>query len=327
VSAACTVGVDIGGTKVLAGVVDGAGAVVERVLLQTPDRLKTPAVVEDTIVEAVNRLSDHHEVAAVGVGAAGFVDRDGAVVTFAPHLSWRNEPLKDALEARLHVPVLLDNDANTTAWAEMRFGAVRGHRDLLCVTLGTGIGGAVVVDGRVFRGANGMAGEFGHMQVVPEGRRCECGNRGCWEQYSSGNVLVREARELVHSESPVAARLRELVKGDAALLTGPDVTRAAQEGDRAATELLADVGHWLGTGLAGLVAAFDPEIVVVGGGVSDAGDLLLGPARESLSQKLTGRGFRPEPPIVAASLGPSAGLVGAADLARGLLGSGPVSAS
>jgi glucokinase len=327
VTAACTVGVDIGGTKVLAGVVDEHGAVVDRVLLQTPDRSKTPDVVEDTIVEAVTRLSRDHEVAAVGVGAAGFVDRDGAVVTFAPHLSWRNEPLRDALEARLHVPVLLDNDANTTAWAEMRFGAVRGFRNLLCVTLGTGIGGAVVVDGRVFRGANGMAGEFGHMQVVPEGRRCECGNRGCWEQYSSGNVLVREARELVQSQSPVAARMRELVGGQTALLTGPVVTRAAQEGDRAGIELLGEVGRWLGTGLAGLCAAFDPEIVVVGGGVSEAGDLLLGPAREVLAQKLTGRGFRPEPPVVAASLGPAAGLVGAADQARHLLAPRSVSAS
>jgi glucokinase len=326
-SAACTVGVDIGGTKVLAGVVDGDGEVVDRVLLQTPDRSKTPDVVEDTIVEAVHRLSETHAVAAVGVGAAGFVDRDGAVVTFAPHLSWRNEPLKQALEARLHLPVLLDNDANTTAWAEMRFGAVRGYRHVLCITLGTGIGGAVVVDGRVFRGANGMAGEFGHMQVVPDGRRCECGNRGCWEQYSSGNVLVREARELVQTGSPVAARMRELVKGDAALLTGPVVTRAAQEGDRAGIELLGEVGRWLGTGLAGLCAAFDPEIVVVGGGVSEAGDLLLAPARAALAQKLTGRGFRPQPPIVAASLGPSAGLVGAADLARSLLDRRPVSPS
>jgi glucokinase len=324
---ACTVGVDIGGTKVLAGVVDENGTVVDRVLLSTPDRSKTPDVVEDTIVEAVNRLSQDHEVAAVGVGAAGFVDRDGAVVTFAPHLSWRNEPLRDALAARLHVPVLLDNDANTTAWAEMRFGAVRGYRNLLCVTLGTGIGGAVVVDGRVFRGAHGMAGEFGHMQVVPDGRRCECGNRGCWEQYSSGNVLVREARELVQNRSPVAARMLELVDGDPARLTGPVVTRAAQEGDLAGVELLGEVGRWLGTGLAGLCAAFDPEIVVVGGGVSEAGDLLLGPAREELAQKLTGRGFRPEPPVVAASLGPAAGLVGAADQARHLLVREPVSSS
>ncbi|MGA8208754.1 MAG: ROK family glucokinase [Nocardioidaceae bacterium] len=314
-----TVGVDIGGTKVLAGVVDRSGHVHDQVRLLTPHRSKEPRVVEDTIVEAVDVLRSRYEVAAVGVGAAGFVDAAGARVLFAPHLSWRDEPLRDHLTARLGVPVLVDNDANATAWAELCFGAARGFRQVLCVTLGTGIGGALVIDGRVFRGAYGMAGEFGHMQVVPDGRRCECGNRGCWEQYASGNVLVREAKELVANESPVAARMRELVHGDADLLTGPVVTRAAQEGDRAAVELLRGVGTWLGTGLAGLVAGFDPEMVVVGGGVSDAGDLLLGPAREALARSLTGRGFRPEPQVVAALLGPSAGLVGAADLARSLV--------
>ena len=213
----------------------------------------------------------------------------------------------------------MDNDANATAWAELRFGAAQGRRDVLCITLGTGIGGALVIDGLVFRGANGLAGEFGHMQVVPGGRRCECGNRGCWEQYSSGNALVREARELVHTESPLAARLRELVGGDADLISGATVTRAAREGDPAAEEILRAVGTWLGTGLAGLVAGFDPELVVIGGGVSEAGDLLLEPAREALARNLTGRGHRPVPPVVAARLGPSAGMIGAADLARSLL--------
>ena len=314
-----SVGVDIGGTKVLAGVVGADGRVLDRVLLQTPDRSQRPDVVEDTIVEAVRRLQERHTVGVVGVGAAGFVDREGAVVTFAPHLSWRNEPLKKALESRLDVPVLLDNDANTTAWAELRFGAGRGHDDLLCITLGTGIGGALVLGGRVFRGAHGMAGEFGHMQVVPSGRRCECGNRGCWEQYSSGNALVREARELVEHRSPAASVLRDLVGDDPARLTGPIVTEAAAAGDQAAIEIFREIGGWLGTGLAGLVAAFDPEAVVVGGGVSEAGDLLLEPARERLGHTLTGRGFRPQPPVLAAALGPAAGLVGAADLARALI--------
>jgi len=309
------VGVDIGGTKVLAGVVDGAGLVVERVRLNTPHRSKKPAVVEDTIVQAVGTLRETSNVAAVGIGAAGFVDGAGTRVLFAPHLSWRNEPLKDRLEERLKVPVLVDNDANTTAWAEVRFGAGRGHRQIVCVTLGTGIGGALVVDGRVFRGGNGLAGEFGHMQVVPEGRRCECGNRGCWEQYSSGNALVREARELVDARSPAASQLRELVDDDPDKLTGTVVTEAARAGDRAAIEIFVEVGRWLGTGLAGLCAAFDPELIIIGGGVSDADGLLLDPAREALGRKLTGGGFRPEPPVVRAELGTDAGFIGAADLA------------
>ncbi len=312
-------GIDVGGTKVLAGAVDESGMVHEVVRLLTPHRSKAPAVVEDTIAEAVTILRTRYDVAAVGVGAAGFVDRSGERVLFAPHLSWRDEPLRKHLQERLGLPVLVDNDANATAWAELRFGAAQGRRDVLCITLGTGIGGALVVDGLVFRGANGLAGEFGHMQVVPGGRRCECGNRGCWEQYSSGNALVREARELVGTESPLAARLRELVAGDADLITGAFVTQAAREGDRAAEEILRAVGTWLGTGLAGLVAGFDPELVVVGGGVSDAGDLLLEPAREALARNLTGRGHRPVPPVVAARLGASAGMIGAADLSRSLL--------
>src|SRR4051795_11502742 len=159
------VGVDIGGTKVLAGTVDASGRVADEVRLLTPHRSKDPRVVEDTIVEAVETLRGRNEVPVVGVGAAGFVDEKGSRVLFAPHLSWRDEPLRANLEARLEVPVLLDNDANATAWAELCFGAARGFRHVICVTLGTGIGGALVMDGAVFRGAHGMAGEFGHMQV------------------------------------------------------------------------------------------------------------------------------------------------------------------
>ena len=314
-----TVGVDIGGTKVLAGVIDEAGAVREVVRRDTPHRSKAPDVVEDAITDAVDTLRGRYDVAAVGVGAAGFVDRQGERVLFAPHLSWRDEPLRQALEDRLGLPVLLDNDANTTAWAELRFGAARGFLDVLCITLGTGIGGALVIGGQVFRGANGLAGEFGHMQVVPAGRRCECGNRGCWEQYSSGNAIVREAQELVRAESPAAPRLAELVSGDPDKITGAVVTQAAEDGDEAAEEILRTVGTWLGTGLAGISAGFDPELIVVGGGVSDAGELLLEPARLALSRGLTGRGYRPVPQVVAAGLGPRAGMVGAADLARALV--------
>ena len=314
--ATLTIGVDIGGTKVLAGVVDVRGQVLARVRNETPHRTTSPAVVEDTIAEAVAELAQRHPVSAVGIGAAGFVDASGSTVRFSPHLSWRDEPLREALAERVGLPVLIDNDANATAWAEMRYGAGQGAAHFLCITMGTGIGGAIVIDGQVFRGANGMAGEFGHLQVVPDGRRCECGNRGCLEQYASGNALVREARELVAAASPVAYRLRELSGGEPGNLTGPIVTQAAQAGDPAAVELFGEIGGWLGTGLAILTAAFDPERIIVGGGVGEAGEVLLGPARDTLRRTLTGRGFRPEPEVVSARLGPDAGFIGAADLAR-----------
>lgn len=309
-----TVGVDIGGTKVMAGVVDSAGTVLD--VEQRPTQGHDPGAVEDTIVDLVHGFAARHDVAAVGIGAAGFVDSARSVVMFAPHLSWRREPLRAKIGDRLRIPVVVDNDANTAALAECRFGAARGHRYVLCVTLGTGIGGALVIDNRVFRGANGMAGEFGHFQVVAEGHRCECGNRGCWEQYASGNALVREARELVRAGSPMAQALAAMVDGDADALRGPQITQAARAGDPLSQELLGDIGRWLGVGLAGLTAAFDPHCIVVGGGLGEAGDLLLGPARESFARTLTGRGHREPPVIAAASLGPRAGFVGAADMAR-----------
>ncbi|WP_062214151.1 ROK family glucokinase [Streptomyces sp. NBRC 109706] len=311
-----TVGIDIGGTKVMAGVVDADGTILERLRTETPEKSKSPKVVEDTIAELVLDLSDRHDVHAVGIGAAGWVDADRSTVLFAPHLAWRNEPLRAALASRLAVPIMVDNDANTAAWGEWRFGAGRGADHLVMITLGTGIGGGILESGKVKRGAFGVAGEFGHMQVVPEGHRCPCGNRGCWEQYSSGNALVREARELAAADSPVAHHILARVEGQIGDITGPLITELAREGDAMCVELLQDIGRWLGVGIANLAAALDPARFVVGGGVSDADELLIGPAREAFKRQLTGRGYRPEATIVRAALGADAGMVGAADLAR-----------
>lgn len=309
-----TVGVDIGGTKVMAGVIDGSGSVLA--VEQRPTLGHDVQAVEDTIVDLVRGFATRYDVAAVGVGAAGFVDPTRSVVMFSPHLEWRREPLRARVADRLRVPVVVDNDANAAALAEARFGAGRGHRFLLCVTLGTGIGGALVLDQRVYRGANGMAGEFGHMQVVPDGLPCECGNRGCWEQYSSGHALVRQARALLRASSPRADRLRQVVDGDVDALDGPHITEAARQGDPLSIELIGDVGSWLGVGLAGLTAAFDPHCIVIGGGLSAAGDLLVEPTRSAFARSLTGRGHREEPVITVAELGPQAGMVGAGDMAR-----------
>ena len=315
---ALAIGVDIGGTKVAAGVVDTSGQVLRRARADTPERSVRPQVVEDTIVGVVTELIEScaEPIVAIGIGAAGFVAADRATIVFSPHLSWRNEPLRDALASRVELPIFVDNDANASIWAEYRFGAGRGESHLVMVNLGTGIGGGIVLDGQVLRGKFGIAGEFGHMQVVPDGIRCECGNRGCWEQYASGNALVREARALMAASSPmVTPQFREIV-GSADDLTGPLITEAGRAGDRLACELLADIGRWLGVGMADLAAALDPGTFVIGGGVSAAGDLLLAPARQAFRTHLTGRGYRPEARIVAAELGNEAGVVGAADLAR-----------
>lgn len=313
------IGIDIGGTKVAGGLLDEQGRILARGRRDTPHRSTSPAVVEDTIVDVIDELlagSRRERVAAVGIGAAGWVSADLSTVLFAPHLSWRNEPLTSRLAARVPVPVYVDNDANAAGWAEHRFGAGQGESHMMMITLGTGIGGALVVDGRVQRGRFGVAGEYGHMMVVPGGHRCECGNRGCWEQYASGNALVREARSLLEARSPLAHDLLDRLGGDPTALNGPVITEAAQAGDQTCVELIADIGRWLGTGLANLAAAFDPGTFVIGGGVSAAGELLLSPARETFARELTGRGYRPMAEIVQARLGNEAGLIGAADLAR-----------
>lgn len=307
------VGVDIGGTKVLAGVVDEQGRVSSTALRTTPGRRVMTAQVEDALVEAILDSAGGRPLAGVGVAAAGFVDSLGERVMFAPHLPWQGEPLRQLLEERLGCPVALDNDANCAARAEAHHGAARGATSALMITMGTGIGGAVLLDGHVLRGANGMAGEFGHMQVVPDGQACECGKKGCWEQYSSGNALVRNARVLMAEQPSV---LEEMSDGNPERVTGPMVTSAAEEGDLVARAAFATVGEWLGVGVANLVAAFDPEVVVIGGGVSAAGDKLLDPARSALQRTLVGAAHRVVPPLVAAQLGPRAGMIGAALMVR-----------
>ncbi|GAB3286636.1 ROK family glucokinase [Sinomonas notoginsengisoli] len=308
------IGIDIGGTKVAAGVVDAAGRVLRRARRATPGT--QPREVERVITELVEELSTAHRIASVGIGAAGWMDLEGGTVLFSPHLVWRNEPLRANLEKLLRRRVHLANDADAAAWAEWRFGAGQRESRLVCITLGTGIGGGMVMSGRLERGRYGVAGEFGHQVIVPGGHRCECGNRGCWEQYASGNALGREARELARANSPVAQELLRAVGGNPERITGAVVTELAQAGDAASMELLEEVGEWLGLGLANLAAALDPGTFVIGGGLCDAGELLLAPARRAFARNLTGRGFRPQARIVRAALGTEAGLIGAADLSR-----------
>jgi glucokinase len=293
------IGVDIGGTKVLATAVSRSGRVVRTALRETPGRRVEARLVEDALTEAVQEIAGIRRIGAIGIAAAGFVDAQGERVRFAPHLPWQDEGVRARLAERWSAPVVLDNDANCAARAELAYGAVGEADSAVVVTLGTGIGGALILDGEVIRGYNGMAGEYGHTQVVPGGRDCECGGSGCWEQYCSGNALTRFVRERGVED-----------------LSGPALTAAAEAGDPVALAAYAEVGEWLGVGLANLVASFDPQVVVIGGGVSAAGDLLLEPARAALRESLVGAPHRTIPPVVRAALGPEAGAIGAADLAR-----------
>ena len=308
------IGVDIGGTKVAAGVVDEQGQVLTRARRRTPSR--DPEHLVDVVIEIVRQLRTEHEVDIVGVGAAGFIDAERSTVLFAPNLAWRNTPLRSQIAERLGIDVVIENDANAAAWGEFRFGAGENEPDLVCLTIGTGIGGGLIVNSALHRGRFGIAGEPGHMRVVPGGRLCGCGNHGCWEQYASGNALVRAAREIATERPDDARRLLQLSGDEVEAIDGPVVTRAAQEDDPAAIDCFDEVGKWLGQGMADLAAVLDPGRFVVGGGVAEAGELLMRPARENFAASLSGRGHRPVAAIVPARLGNDAGVIGAADLAR-----------
>lgn len=292
-------GVDVGGTKVLAVRIDAEGELQASATRPMPGRSAGPEAVEEAVALAARDVSDDRPPVALGISAAGLVDAAGERFLFGAHLPWRDAPVRRTLAERTGLHVVLDNDANCAAHAELVAGAARGVQSALLITIGTGIGGALVLGGRVVRGAHGLAGEFGHMQVVPNGLACECGLRGCWEQYCSGRALERVTRVALGRH-----------------LDGPEVTALARAGDQVALHSFASVGTWLGVGVAGLVSAFDPQLVVVGGGVSTVGDLLLGPARTALAESLQGTAYRAVPALVPARLGPEASAIGAALLAR-----------
>lgn len=309
-----TIGVDVGGTKLAAGAIDEQGRIIEKLRRVTPSASpeRTALVIAETITELLTR----HQADAVGVGAAGWVDESGGSVLFAPNLAWRDEPLRRKLEERISLPVVVENDANASAWAEVKYGAGIGEAHVVFISVGTGIGAGFVLDGRLYRGRWGMAGEPGHVQVVPDGRLCGCGDRGCWEQYASGSALAAEARDFARRSPGAAVRLLQLAGGSAEDIGGPHVTQAAEEGDPAALRCFQIVGTWLGQGLADLSALLDPGCFIIGGGVCEAGELLLGPARAAYERGLRGGRHRPQADIRLAALGADAGMVGAADLAR-----------
>jgi glucokinase len=312
---ALTIGVDIGGTKVLGGVVTPDGEVLAQARRATPagDQGGTLRMIVDVVAE----LATVHPVEAVGIGAAGWIDASRSTVLFAPNLAWRDYPLRAQIARHTDLPVFVENDANVAAWAEFRFGAAREARSsAVLYTIGTGIGGGIVLGGELVRGAHGIAAELGHVRVVPDGQLCGCGRRGCIEQYASGNAMVRYAQAAAKDQPEGAERLLALAGGDPSAIRGPMVTAAARAGDRAALAAFDQVGYWLGNSIADMVQVLDPEMIVIGGGVVEAGELLMRPVERGYRGALEQRGRLPVAPVRPAEMGNLAGVVGAADLAR-----------
>ncbi len=305
---ATAIGLDVGGTKVAGLLLTADGRVRARARIETPAQ-DVDAVME-TVYRVAEQLGEHGDPAGVGVGAAGMVDFDAGVMRWAPNIAWRELPIRSLLADRTGLPCVVDNDANAAAWGEYRFGAGRGYRDLLLVTVGTGIGGGIIAGGRPYRGSHGFAAEIGHIIVEPGGPVCGCGNQGCWEQVASGRALDRLASDAVQRDPTGAIALA--AGGEEA--SGRHVSLAAEGGDAGAIEIIATVGRRLGEGMAGLANILDPEAIIVGGGVAEIGELLLGPARERFRETIEAAEHRPDVPIVPARLGNDAGAYGAAAL-------------
>ncbi|GAB3609527.1 ROK family glucokinase [Humibacter ginsengiterrae] len=305
------IGIDIGGTKIAGALVDELGVIIREDRVPTP---KDTRGIEDAVVEMIDRLSADADPVGAGVAAAGFVDAARSTVYYAPNIAWRNEPLRQKIEARVDVPVVIENDANAAGWAEFRFGAGRLVSDMVILTIGTGVGGAIVSEDRLFRGGFGAGAEVGHMRVVPGGLLCGCGARGCIEQYGSGRALQRYANELA-DQGGIGQALAD-VRTRNGRLSGSDIGDLIQQDDPGALAALRQLGDWLGQASASLAAVLDPQMFVFGGGVAQAGDRLLEPIRSAYLENLPARGYHPEPEFRIAELVNDAGVVGAADLAR-----------
>ncbi len=303
------IGVDVGATKLAAGVVSPGGEVLNRVRHPTAN---SPEGLLETIVRAISEVREGYEVGAVCLTVPGNVLSAKNMVLFSPNLhAIEGIPLKDELEPRIGLPLTVENDNNAAAWGEFRYGAGSGAEHFVYVGLGTGIGGGIVVYGELLRGAQGSAGELGHVTIHPTGPRCACGNRGCLEAYSSGSAIQRRARE-VAADHPHSALGRLAAERK---VLGEDVTRLAREGDEAALSVLEETGRWLGIGLAGFVNIFNPEVIAVGGGVMEAGELILEAAREEVYLRARSPG-RELVEVRQATLGADSGVLGAAALAR-----------
>ena len=308
-----TVGVDLGGTKILVGVVGED----RKVLYEDQEQVAGQG--QDELLETLERevreaLEARPDVAAVGLGIPCTIDRERGVAISAVNLPIHNVPIRDRMRERLGIPVFVDNDANVAALAEHRFGAAKGTTDAVMLTIGTGIGGGVIIDGEVYRGATGAASEPGHMVIDFDGPPCQgnCPNHGCLETFASGTALGREGREAAEA-NPESALGSVLAEGG--VIDGKAVTDAANDGDPVAVAVVEEAGRRLGAGLSGLANIFEPEVIVIGGGVTKViGELMVAPARE----ELRARALPPmnKTPVRMAELGTEAGMVGAAEMAR-----------
>jgi glucokinase len=310
------VGVDLGGTNIVVGATSADGT-RQFGMHMVPTRAdlggdavvaRIAELIEQAIAEACAALgAPRTHCLGIGIGSPGPLNRETGVVIFTPNLGWRDFPLRDRVQDAVRLPATLDNDANCATLGEWWLGAARGARHVVGLTLGTGIGGGLILDGRLYHGISDVAGELGHMTIDSNGRRCGCGNYGCLEAYASGTAIAMRAREAVAGGEP--STLPQLVEGDLSKITAAQVYGAAKDGDALAVEVVRETARFLGIGVANLLNAFNPEVVVLAGGVTQAGDALFEPMRAEVRR----RAFKPAVDAcrIVPGILPNAGVIGA----------------
>jgi len=312
-----TLGIDLGGSKIRTAVVDPQGEMLSSDESATPATKGCEAVIK-SIVDSAHRVLKQasialSEICAIGIGAAGISNPEAGILFTSPNLpALRNVLLRDIIQERLGKKTFLTNDANAAALGEFYCGAARGARNFIYITISTGIGGGIVIDGKLYTGAIGAAGEVGHMTIDDKGPICNCGNRGCWETLASGTALAREARQWI--KKGVRTSILEYAGGDVEKVTAQVIHSAAEQGDGLAKELIARTGYYVGVGLANLINIFNPELIVIGGGLSNIGDMLLEPAFKTAGERAYKEAFQAVR-FAYAELGRNSGVLGAAAFA------------
>ena len=307
-----TIGIDIGGTKISAGVVDSSGNLIDSSKCSTPAEGGKDLI--SSVVNLVKELNKKYEIKGIGISIAALISSDYGTIVGAPNIANLSKlNFANEIKEEFKLPIIIENDANAAMWAEFKFGSAKGLNPVMFFIIGTGVGGGLVIDGKLFKGANGIGAEFGHMCVVPNGLLCGCGAKGCIEQYASGGALIRYANEALLANPDKSEEVLSFGEGK---LSGTALTKAAKAGNELALAAFSKQADWLGLACASYSLIIDPQAIIIGGGVVDAGELFLAPVRAAMRKYMPFAESHVPPKIIAAKFGNDAGLIGAADLVR-----------
>ena len=307
-----TIGIDIGGTKISAGVVDSSGNLIDSSRCSTPTEGGKELI--SSVINLIKEFNKKYEIKGIGISIAALISSDYGTIVGAPNIANLSKlNFVNEIKEGFKLPIIIENDANAAMWAEFKFGNAKGLNPVMFFIIGTGVGGGLVIDGKLFKGATGIGAEFGHMCVVPNGLLCGCGSRGCIEQYASGGALIRYANEALLAN---ADKSEEVLSFGAGKLTGTGLAKAAQAGNELALAAFNKQADWLGLACASYSLIIDPQAIIIGGGVVDAGELFLAPVRAAMRKYMPFAESHVPPKITAAKFGNDAGLIGAADLVR-----------